>query len=157
MWCLPRFSSVSLTNHWNSELNKPFPHIYRPVMESGATDTPVLLGYCAPSLGFALYSFIPSFTLFSVYPYTGKVTRMWKMSSSCTIICQIYRRQMLFILFYFIFLIFVFPCIIIMGLLRPAWCKLFSVILLHFFLYMFRMWYTSILRSDIKCTCRWYR
>jgi len=26
-----------------------------------------------------------------------------------------------------------------MGLLGPAWCKLFSVILLHFLLYMFRM------------------
>ena len=27
----------------------------------------------------------------------------------------------------------------LMGLLGPAWCKLFSVILLHFLLYMFRM------------------
>ena len=26
-----------------------------------------------------------------------------------------------------------------MGLLGPAWCKLFSVILLHFLLYIFRM------------------
>jgi hypothetical protein len=26
-----------------------------------------------------------------------------------------------------------------MGLLGPAWCKLFSAVLLHFLLYMFRM------------------
>ena len=30
---------------------------------------------------------IHSFTLVSVYPYTGKVPSMWKLSSSCTNVC----------------------------------------------------------------------
>jgi len=27
-----------------------------------------------------IYSFIHSFTLFTIYPYTGRIPRMWKLS-----------------------------------------------------------------------------
>ena len=70
---------------------------------------------------------------------------------------SLYQCNLLFLCI-FTYLIFVFPCIILYGFYQDQLdANCLVLFLLHYLLYMFRMQYTSILRSDIKCTCRWYR